>query len=803
MKIYKCTYLRVADNEAWSGWKITGKSSDLPIDAQESFFKYQSNNSNPLAVNNLYDAAPIVWELICDGKYIFYSKLTYGFMDMARKPRETMRADSYIVSLIENPNLSDDIATLFTNTDDGFVNRTKIETIYPNKVANNEPTDVLPESDIVTAFESVLLTSDEIDYNAMLLKYFNNKNILTDLIKCIYWVLTDSSAITLNLIYKGSNDDKKNIIYLLINSLPICMRSQISFRTLSIPEAMPTKLVFLETVDSKERYFDISTGANNIITEFKLASRLEKYDFITYPLNIGNKADINEYFSKLDKCMSEFGVSGSLDLNLIKIAHEIVLDEMKEEHTEITNSELLKKLQTFLMLPLNNEKIDWYISKFLETILERKIELNESQQERLQAKLKVTNSEVLQNIGYSFNAIMMIKSNNRKKEFAYLYSLLNNAELFNCMINKILAENGGAQFVDEFYGDYYGDIAVKESKQLDKFFVDTRRFPIHARIDDFVARKCEEFGRTLIQKYYRHEVKLSVEIPRYTNYLVQRLPQRNLLVNEIFNKTKLYFWDMFDICKFEYKEKDNYLAVPYRTNHKCAIVNELIAQFDNLKYQKESTINNIVKIVTRKENNLNVSERKHIFSEVQKECLNQVSKNKNLDFWFSAAVLIESEAVTFIVDNDITVFTDVDLLNLNLYKSRLLSEEKNVDVLLRLLDLYMEQNNDVSLASAISKELRSFVKESKKREKSQKREQEKALKKSDSYSYVSKGNAEKSGKTRTRESDNSIKNKSAANYKKAESKSKENIDFVTVPKHLDKKDNGSFMSKVWPFKKKK
>lgn len=713
MQAYKMTYIRIGDKEPWSGWKIAGKSKGLPSDCHEEYFTIQSGNSITSTLKGLFDSAPVIWEFINTGKNIYYSKLTYGFVDHSPEARISMRSDGLAFSVYENPELVVNPALVFNASDDIFNNVLNIEKTYPQKIIDNVSTINLSDSEIYTIFDPVIVNSDNTDINQYINHYFTDKKQLFDLIKCILWTLTDKSDPSINLIFNGSINDMKNIVYTIISLIPICFRNKISFRTQNIPEARAVKITF-SLEKGNERYFDLATGENNIIKENKLDLRWKNYDFVTYAIENIEKINPKEYFELLGNIMGELGDSFSIDMNFIKLAHDIVLDEYVDGYKELTNQEILQKFYKFLTVPLNNEKVDWYCSKLLETIIDEKIPLNESIQERLQSKLKVTKSEDLKRIGYSYNAILMVNSRNREKEFEYLYNLKSNEALFKIMCKNIMECQGGDVFLDEYYGKYFGNLFIKDYKTLREFVEQTKFLRTKQKSNALIDKKCQEIGLGIIDKYY--EKKCDYDLARNIEEYYEQISyiyQSNIEAERIINGIRQYFWGKYSFLNFSYSQTQilNYKSVEYSSNPKCSLVNILLEQCKYIEKGNAIVYNTIAKITENEK--LTIEEKDHIVDEIQKECVKRADRNNHLDFWCRVALLNRKTFVKFMLKNGIRVFTNTELLAENLYSSELFTQENNVKIIIDLLNKYEQIYGATSEVSEINKVILRFQKERK------------------------------------------------------------------------------------------
>lgn len=715
MKAYRVTYIRVGDKESWGGWRIAGYTEPMPQQYIDIYSKLQIPSSKTDVVKKYYNDKSIVYELVLIDNCINYSKLEYGLLDQESEPRESMRSDGVVISAIEESNIFELLFNIVNISEDCFLNELEILKTYPEMVKNNINTLNLSQDKIVSFYPMLNINLDVLSNKASWNTYFNSE-IYSKLLKCVLWVLTDKSAVTLSLVFNGSDDEKKDIISYILKSLPYTLLHNFSFRTMKLDGAQPVKIDFVSSTAECDKYFDINTGANNIIDEYKLELRWEKYDFINHILQYETREPIDTYLKSLDNKMKELGDPYSTDLNFIKAAHEIVVEG---DIYSLDNLSVLKKFQNLLTLPYNNERIDLYIADLLKVIVSRDMMLNDSIKDRLQSKLKITNSVELKICGYSYNAKLMISSNDRDKEFAYLYNLKNNEVLYNEYLGKINCEVGGDEFLDEFYGDYVSSKEVTNMVSLVNFFQNTRNLKKHNIIDRFVYAKAELIGKKLIDDYFLGILEFKENFRKYTEYLSRLFPGRIQSVHNIIEKMKLYFWDKFDFNTFKYDNRMDYEYISYRTNRKSIVVNDLVRSLDVIIIKNNMSAKSLKSFFEKSSSMLSNADKKAIINEIQRVCVEKCSKKHHLDFWLEIAELSNTSMADFIVENDIKVITDVDYLQEEFENAKYFQSDAKTDRFLRHLSKYAEQSDDKKFVVEIINNIKKLDKMQKKNEKSE------------------------------------------------------------------------------------
>lgn len=710
VKAYKITHGRIGFQEKWAGWQIAGRSEGVPQNSLNAFSKSQSLKG---AVGTALTKSISVFELSeFEGNFIM-SKITFGLVD--KLGRLCFRSDGVVFPLTENPDLYKD-PNNFLSVDKSNFNLVLKELYNEN---TDQKLELKPEfqqgDNVITIYNEPVSFGEDFDLKKILTKYFNNdKKRIFDFVRCIYWSVSSSTPLYIKSSF--NNDEIFEIIYLAYYVLPYSLRAKLSFRTYNIPRLEPTNIIFTDTAVSNGKIYDFDNGKSNVFDSV-MEKAYQKYQYINFVANNIEEPELTEYFNVLQKVMEDLGGADSANFSFIGVAHEILREEEQDEQGELSDYDALMKFQNFLSLPYNNVKIDWYIAKLLEVIIDNNIALNESIQERLQAKLKITQSEQLKNIGYSYNAILMIKSPNRKKEFFYLNGLRETENLFTLMCKKISDEAGGDAFLDEFYGDYYGELVVTNSATLDDFINETQTLRIKQKVNGFVYKKCREFGKKIVDDYFISHTEISSAFSTYQKYIHEKMPQEFSRVNDILRETKQYFWEKFNLEDFKYAEKENYCAVEYRTSEKYMTVKDLIDVFHNVESQNISTVNRFLNILKQNSDKLTNTAKCNIIKEFQDRCLSVNNKRTKIDFWYKVANISQNECIGFIRKNDITVFTDTDILLSELYDSEVFSRKKELIEFIIAVDKYSQLNGEDEIIDKISKVLHQFEKNLRKKEK--------------------------------------------------------------------------------------
>ena len=722
MKAYKITYMRIGYNEPWAGWKIAGKSADLSGTVSEEFFRMQSANStSPIVTGMLGNKEPI-WEFVINGKNIYYSKLQYGFFDQSPESRPSMRSDAICYSVQDNPELNRIPSLALMISDHHYENHPIIETLYPKLREQNAATVNLAQSDILTTYETIEEDISAPSITELIDKYFPNVNTLKTVIKCALWAVSEKSNPSVNLVFNGDDSDKKNIIYIISSLLPIVLRNGVSFRTSHINELKPLKFTFCN--EKAARFIDIATGQNNIVRENKLDVRYGKYDFINYPID--HIEIIDSYFDYCYQVMNVLGDVTSTDLNYLKIVHDIVLDEYLDSAHVLDDMEILKKFLDLISVPLNNEKIDWYCAKLLESIIDNNIPLNDQLKQRLQAKLKVTKSEALKSVGYGYDALMMVNSTNKDNEFRFLASVrADNPEMFQTYRKKIMEISGGSNFLDQFYGKspYITD-AIIDYKTLIEYKKETDDLDFQYHIVRCIDEKCKMFGKQVCAVKYMMGQRIENAYAQYNSLLkIIYEKEPNKIQFCLFNVHE-EFWREFRITDFRYQYKSVYALFPLPQNHCYLFVKNTLSYFDQISAQEADLPQRIGDFFRNTTPPLKPDEKRALNREFQNRCVVSANRRIDLDFWYAVANMIPMDFVPFIIRNDIEVFTNSVSLTEELARSVVFSNASKVDRLLLQFESYEyspEEKTDVNeIIKAIKEYQRMQKKEIKEREKQQK-----------------------------------------------------------------------------------
>lgn len=723
MKGYKLTLARIGVQEKWAGWQIAGKTNDTPQSAIDSFTKSQS--AKGVVGTALRKPLDVYEGLEHAGNYII-SRTKFGLLDGLGRP--CSRSDGLVFPLADNPDMYSNVKALLSFDFCNFDNMV-LKDLYDEN-GQLKPTINNLDS-IKTIYKDEIIFTKNYNLLELVEKYFKgNKDQMFSFVRCIFW--TVSTPLPLYIITEMNYEELFELVFIAFSVLPYSLRSKLSFRSYNVPKLDPANIIFSATPVKNSKEYNWQTGKDNIF-DTGMSNMFNNYTFINYISEHLLLGDIDDYFIKLNKQMKEFGDSNSDDYSFINVAHTILLEKERENYDDISDDLIKERLNTFLSIQNNNQQIDDYIASYLEQIIKKNIKINDSLQKKLRIKLEKTNSKKLQDVGYSYKAKLMVDSSTRDEEFSELYSIIENTDFYNDIIKKISQENGGDDFLDEYYGDYYGPKTVHDLNAVKKFYRDTQSLNKRNIIDSFIKETINRFGFEIVNEYYKNNIDIISKLKEF--YTDASSICDNSFANKMLNEIRLYYWDNFNISDFKYGDKDIYSYLEYRSHGMCELISKLIAIFTNIKSQNISTVNSFSKLIKNYFENTQDSQKKNIENKIylteqfKKQCLYLCNRKRNLDFWSAVAMLNPDSCISFIVSNRIYVFITPDYFYDELNKSEYFDIPQNRVVFIELIRRYIDSHSDVQSAEDMLDVLRDYTKEQSKYEKKEKHEKERSMKK--------------------------------------------------------------------------
>lgn len=737
----RVVYTRIGNQESWAGWTIAGFTPDVGAEVLNGCKMLQGRNSN--AAKMMYDrvnsnlenkntstdeSAKIVYEFFCEynesvNSGFAFTKIEFGAMDESDSPG--MHSTSI----------------LFPNTKNWEIIKTPQKILMIDKECFDDCELNLSQLDAArgrnefakeslhTIFESKEYEyTDDFSIVDAVSELFKNKKVYTDLIMCVYWNLTYKSS---SSIFIETDNDLLwciKLFLVIFCSVIYSYRTKLSFRTYDFEDAnnQPT-IVFCKKAPLGSRFFDIKTGTNNILTDATIR-KLNKQAFVYYPNNFDTR-NADNYFDMLDLKLTKFGNRNSRNIADLEAASMLVQDDLTDVSLQ-TNRDLLMRLITFCNLPISNLEIDMHIAMILETVMERKITVNEDIRKHIENKLGTTSCEELIEIGIKWHSQAILSNGSREKSFAILKAIREEDKNYVKTVNCILTEKNGSDFIDDFFAEIIGPEYVTCSQTILSFADETRQFGCFPKTKQFIAQKCVKLGRTICNQFYETNESLIDSMDSFRAILAETFDGEHEFINNIWENVKVGFWTRFKITMYSFDNISSYRYMacsdPRRYNSevvkKC---NFLLSISDTFKIAEKQNPNTVRALKNKlNESKISSSEKKHLIREFQKYCLSYCDKSKNFDFWFVLSELNDQRQCDFLFKNGISFFKNEDLYISSIEESEELNKIEKLDAFIDSLEEYWNYF-ELPIVSSILDISKDYERKLKKQAKEKSKEQNK------------------------------------------------------------------------------
>ncbi len=671
-KYYKLTLARLGKQESWAGWKIAGKSQDTPKQVMDSFESYHSSKNQVAgSLRKMMD----MYEVSEYRGNVFVSKIKFGIKDMLGRPTFSVKGFAFQISENTDIYTHPEVFMNFIFEDFDF----SLKNLYDEN--RNLKSEYLSGNGIITIHDDACLKTRKLDYNEIKAKWFSDESKYETFVRSIYWA-SNNNQVVLHIKVPNDFNEYFELMFLIYSILPFGIRRSFSFRSSYLRGLSGAKIVFTDDAVSG-KYFDLTSGSNNIFIDSNILNNSKKYSFVQYIID-NNDGALNDYFELLQDSLERMGQSKTTDLNTIEMAHNMLSEENDDEE-ELIDEDVLKKFQEYISLDYSNDLVDENIVKYLRIIIEKNIYLNDTLFSKLENRLSMTKYQPLIDMGYSYKASQILAEYSRdpEKVFESLFEYEEHTNDFQQFITRLLSFSEGAAFLDDYYASFYFNEKVTDMESLSEFYQKTKELPERACISKAIRSKAMEYSNSLVEKMIDEHIDFDLD--EYKDCLYSGFGLSKESVQQIVEQMKRSYWTSFLFKKFTFSRIEDYLNyLPYY-NWQFNLIEHINKDvLERLSYQDAKTIrtfSNLISGRTLKEIRLTTEEAKHITNCFQKYCLDcSPDKSTHLDFWFEVAHLDKFNYIEFIFTNRITVFTNPECF----------SEE------LVISELYLNRNKDIT-----------------------------------------------------------------------------------------------------------
>lgn len=305
---YQCCYTnashRIGDTLK-TGWQEVAVSDDIPQSAHRRCRDCQVANSEILHPMVDEDGNILnLLELMGDGTYLYMIRTQYGLTDA--NGRTNMFSHAYIFPC-EDADGIDDPNTFLTIANENF---TSSET-QADETKNRELLIRNPGYSIRDALEHCGL-SDE---------------LYLTLVRCVYAQLcADSITKPLYVEYDGSEEQIRELLYLIYSALPLYARRRFSAVSCPKDNLKGINIVFSKHAKEQKRYLVPQTGENSVLSEAE-KRRFFRLEYMEHAVGICRTGDMGEYYKRIEERAIRLGNPSASDPEILRIAYKIYIEQ--------------------------------------------------------------------------------------------------------------------------------------------------------------------------------------------------------------------------------------------------------------------------------------------------------------------------------------------------------------------------------------------------------------------------------------------------------------------------------------------
>ncbi len=681
-------------------WTYFNMSENTPSNIMAFFTKVAKSNSPEFVDSSFSEEKKNFFELASDNGMVEISKVQYGSTDVMGRP--TMFVHGFVFSaednILKNPN------ELLAVSNDNF------------KFSVEETKDI-PPSLIVQDSWTVKSAMDYVGIQ---------KNHLESIMALVNYSLASSISSSSYIIYNGTEEQKKALIYLVLHFLPYPLRYELSFSTADNLNPNFKKNIIITDKENQNGYcVNLQTGSYDFDWE-NVESDKSKYPFYNEFKNSFD--DFDKFCNNFQKVQETIGykfLSPYKDLLFIYEIQEFLIGNKTVESFSQNSQEFQKFVFEFLgKAPFGNDVIDLFIVSMLEEYVKQDLPVNEFLMNYVTYRSEKTENKSLKSICEKLQ-VKFLLSDGIDNAVEFLQNKKEqNANEFNKW-SKLMANVGNKEVVDKYFDEQIKKIQSYD--ELNQIFEEIVSINDKSSSLDLIKEK-------LIELAYLEMIKKPNSSGYYDEVLdwcsksyVKIFKDNNGSV-DVLDKVIDKFWESYDIQNFEFNSD-------YITNIKSIRGNKfepvLVYSFSKIYTLIESIINddceknrnNLIEEL----NHLNIQYDfiKSIKDKIATAILNGVNKDINLEFWYGVALFDSeenkgSQAVANLILWNIDVFVDDDCFDKYLENNGILKIDF-ISVLSNAVDIYIEEvvkkSDDYYLlknrSSQLSKKIKSYNKEEK------------------------------------------------------------------------------------------
>lgn len=416
-KYYQACFSRLGGNDMSAGWQSFHVSPGMPVKVKEVFERAERNNQ-PAGYETPRDkdGKPLcMLEIISDGSSVGISKVQYGLSDSFG--RENMFCHGFLVQnaydVLKNP------AELLYVADSNF------------RFTPEETKDI-PEAPVLDSAPSL---------EEALNKCGMNKDAYVTLISCAYSALSTNAKSTIYIKTDGSDEMARNLLFLIYNAVPYCLRGKITASTY-LNNAQNSMFVFTPNPPESGKYIEPASGENNIMTTI-LQNRWKRYPFVAYYAQNFDTLDGKAFYDAIEAGLSSMGDPYLKDMDAIRLAFSMV--------SKVEGADAAGLLYDWMVLPVpNNPTLEHSVAELLKEVIAQDTELGKETEDLLMQRLESAESEELKLVGYRYQAAQLMRKT-AKEACASLLVIPPKSPVFGELRSILAGETKGLEILSEYY----------------------------------------------------------------------------------------------------------------------------------------------------------------------------------------------------------------------------------------------------------------------------------------------------------------------------------------------------------------
>ena len=614
----QCCYTRVGGQAIGSGWQSVACSTDVPLDVQKNYGTLQNanvpvnmpvdENGNPL---NLFDISVM-------GDYLYLTRIQYGLLDELNR-KNNMYAHTFIFNgkdneIFENPNI------FLTVTDNNF------------KASVEEALDI----------PKTLERRDEFHLKEALDLCNLDKEGYRKLLDCVYaQIYANKSRKPLYICGVENGEKMRAVLYCIYRGIPYSMRRMLSCATANMNDSLKKNIIFSDRRGSSDLFFDISTQEENVLSP-RILSRFARYEFVDMFPNRWEILDSKEYFETLEAMAVKLGNPQALDPTILKIGYQLIKNRDMEEWIKSFHEDEVHE-RIYEALNARSEKsllMDQYIARMLSRVNREGWLLREEEEDALEDKLEVSETEELQQIGeqYSINRLSQMMPNRAAEKLSHMKEAK-----FQNYSRKLIRFPHGEEIMDLYYSTYYLTENVTWKKLL-----------LLLEESDYISDRRQTQDKVELEAWnlYEDALKQNQE-PReaFYNYIevMEKTNSKKDNYRHYVRSAREAYWESISIDDFDIQKYAEYQFFQIPDYLKCEIVFKLMHLIQRVKQEKysEELLIETAQLVSINRTFFDDSNKKAVLRQINRavetngDKLTQMQKD-----WYEAVVYLMDVALT-------------------------------------------------------------------------------------------------------------------------------------------------------------